>query len=323
MSSGTMQYTTVDRIFNKIDRDLGFKINEGDAIEWTGEALDAIGAVRQYEEAVCFVEVANHQIVLPAGFHSIIQIARNNCFVKGEIDTMCTPLSVAPVVPSDNPLVEKCNIPIVIDCNGQPLQDYELAYYRPFFDLRYEYSNWIGSTPYKNCFTPVALSTHTFFNSLVCREADSALYSTSKDEYTIILGKMVRFSFEKGQVALSYLRQVLDEETGYPMIPDNYSFVTAIVKYITYKISERNFYNNRQGSESRVQKAESDWQWYCKQAGAYAMMLKGIDEHENNMKQRNYLIPQHNRYSGFFGNLAQAEDRTGLHGTSHNQFRGI
>mgnify|MGYP006354388105 FL=1 len=41
-------YTSIDRIFNKLERDFGSEFNEGDFIEWTVKALDAIGAVKQY-----------------------------------------------------------------------------------------------------------------------------------------------------------------------------------------------------------------------------------------------------------------------------------
>ncbi len=58
-------YTSIDRIFNKLERDFGSEFNEGDVIEWTGEALEAIGAVKQYEEAVAYIKVVNHQISLP------------------------------------------------------------------------------------------------------------------------------------------------------------------------------------------------------------------------------------------------------------------
>jgi len=302
-------YTSIDRIFNKLERDFGSEFNEGDVIEWTAEALEAIGAVRQYEEAVAFIQVRNHQISVPTGFHAIIQIARNTCYKEAANDGICA----ADVVPQAAPEAltisnTNPNCPVVLDCNGQPLQEYELAYYRPYFDLQWEYGGWVNSKANQVCFTPVRLSNNVFFNSLVC-QTDDALYQHSVDEYTIIAGNTVRFSFESGQVAMAYLRQVVDPVTGWPMVPDHYSYTTAIVQYVTYKLMSRNFYNNRQGSESRLQKAESDWHWYCKQAGNYSLMIKGVDEHENQMRQRNYMVPQSNRYYGFFGKLGNAETR--------------
>ena len=304
-------YTSIDRIFNKLERDFGSEFNEGDVIEWTGEALEAIGAVKQYEEAVAYIKVVNHQISLPTGFHAIIQIARNACYADSNDKGICAADVVVEAAPEPLTISNTCpNNPVVLDCNGQPLQEYELAYYRPYFDLQWEYGSWATSKVNQSCFKPVYLADNVFFNSLVCSLPENQIaYQTTRDEYTIIAGNTVRFSFESGQIALAYLRQVVDPVTGWPMIPDHYSYVSAIVQYITYKLMSRNFYNNRQGSESRLQKSESDWHWYCKQAGNYSLMIKGVDEHENQMRQRSYMIPQTNRYHGFFGKLAHPESR--------------
>lgn len=314
MSIGTVPYTSIDRIFAKIQRDYDLDFAEGDVIEWTAEALEAIGAVKQYEEAVCFIEVKNHQIQLPKGLHAIIQIARNNCYIPTEkVTGLCPKDVVNSISPGtdDNPIADPGpNCPIVIDCNGQPLQEYDLAYYRPYFDLKWLHGEWCDSYLYTGCFKPVRLTDHTFFNSIVCQETESnVIYQNAKDEYTIIAGEYVRFNFKEGQVAISYLRQVVDEQTGYPLIPDHYSYTTAITSYIIYKMMGRNYYNNRQGSDNRLQKAEQDWHWYCRQAGNLAMMPKGVDEYQNLLDQRNYLIPQLNRYYGFFGNLNKPEGR--------------
>ena len=82
-----LQYTTLDRVLSKIYRDLGVEeISETDVVEWSGEALEFIGAITLYEEAVAFIEIENHQADLPNGLHSIIQVARNNKWVKSTKD---------------------------------------------------------------------------------------------------------------------------------------------------------------------------------------------------------------------------------------------
>ena len=85
-----LQYTTLDRILSKVYRDLGIEeVSETDIVEWCGEALEAIGAITLYEEAVAFVEIENHQADLPNGLHSIIQVARNNLWTKKEKQELC------------------------------------------------------------------------------------------------------------------------------------------------------------------------------------------------------------------------------------------
>ena len=64
-----LQYTTVDRVLAKFHRDLrGIDINESDAIEWIGEALDLLKVNQIQEQAVAFIEVKNYQADLPKGF---------------------------------------------------------------------------------------------------------------------------------------------------------------------------------------------------------------------------------------------------------------
>lgn len=313
------KYTSIKRILATLTRDLGVdNINEADVIEWGAEAIEFIGTISMYEEAVAFIEVKNHQCEVPIGLHSIIQVARNNRFSCTTENTFC-PQEVVDEVICENNLIcncseETCGIcygdnPVPLDCNGKPLTDYELAYYRPYFDLKWEYNRWNGSAYYQNDFTPVRLATNSFFNSVVCKEKNHAnLYLNCKDEYTIIEGKYLRLSFEEGGIAIAYLKQMLDEE-GYPMVVDEVSVIAAIKAYVTYKIMAREFYNGREGSTTRMQKSEELWQWYCKQAKSSQKMIKGIDEHQNFLDGRMYILPRMTRYNDYFGNNNSPETR--------------
>ena len=118
----------------------------------------------------------------------------------------------------------------------------------------------------------------------------------------------MRFSFKTGFVAIAYTRQMLDEN-GYPMIPDHYSYVTAVTKYITMKMMEREWYSGRQGFGDKVKKSEQDWQWYCKQAGNRAIMPEGLDQFQNMLDQRQYLLPRIHRYNQFFKDMGRRENR--------------
>ena len=100
------RYTSIERIFSKVSRDLGVdKINEADVIEWSAEALEAIGAVTLYEEAVAFIEVKNHQCAIPTGLHRITQVAYNSCYTPGqsqsEKDLFCPEKVIKELEPED------------------------------------------------------------------------------------------------------------------------------------------------------------------------------------------------------------------------------
>lgn len=298
------KYTSISRIFAKLYRDLPLdNIDEDDVIEWAGEALEAINSVSVDEEAIYFAEVKDHQCKLPSGLQTIIQVALNHCDNVGN-DAFC-PKAVAEEIAVE-PLGPA--LPVILDCKGQPAQDYEVAYYRPFFDLQHEYLGWINSAHYQK-YTPIRLATGTGLDGLICSKDEKDIpYGTQ--EYRVIQGQYLRFTFREGIVAIAYTRNVTDPETGYPMIPDDYSTTTAITKYITMKLMEREFYANREGSTGKLQKAEQDWQWYCKQAGNKYFIPNGIDEHQNLLDQRGYMLPNNRKYYNFFGNLGKAENRS-------------
>jgi len=311
-----LQYTTLDRILSKLYRDLGLEeISETDVVEWAGEALEAIGAITLYEEAVAYIEIENHQGDLPNGLHAIIQVSRDNYWCKNE-SALCPVniiLDTEEVIEETDTSCSSCSNSVPTDCNGNLISTPDLAYYRPYFNLQYEYFGWTNSRIYKAHHTPVRLANHSFFNTVVCEE-DRDFYAShcnNGDEYTIVQDK-IRTSFKEGFIAIAYYRQKIDAETGYPMIPDEYSIITAITMYITMKYMGRLWYLGREGYADKMQKAEQDWQWYCKQAGNKQMMVFGVDQHENLKDNRYQFIPQNNRYYGFFGKLGKPSNSRGL-----------
>lgn len=304
-------YVSVNNIMSKFIRDTGLDIpSESDMIEWTADALEAIGCVNMLEECVSFYEVKNHSANLPIGVESIIQIARNRDWSNLDKKNDMTVEKLSCQLP-ENPYEEgSCDknvkyIPVDADTN-HPIFNEDRYEYKPNVNVLMEYVNWKTSDYYEQSWTPVRLKNHSFFNTLVCQEEDG-LYTHSKDEYTLVGNRVIRTSFKEGQIAIAYYRQMLDED-GYPMVPDHYAYTTAITKYITMMLMQREFYASRKGATQKLQKAEMDWQNYCGQAGARSMM-PNLDQLENMLRQRQHLLPKQNRYSEFFKDLSQRENR--------------
>jgi len=305
------QYVTVDTILSKYLRDFrGVDLNEDDAIEWIGEALGHMKMSALSEEAVAFIEVKNYQATLPNGLQYIIQIAKNNAWTPTDVSACTLEAITTHLLPPDSTCTS-CTA-LATDCSGDIIVDPEIGVYRPYFDLQYEYLGWVHSKSFRTKFTPVRLANHSFFNSLVCEtDQNLGLYNNSNylaDEYTIIEDQL-RFSFKEGFVAVAYLRSKVDQETGYPMVPDDESAKAAITYYLGWKTKEREAWNHREGAMQLAQSAEARWLKYIKQFKNKAKMPWGTDEYEDLMEQSNYVLPRNKRYYGFFGKLGRAEDR--------------
>jgi len=208
---------------------------------------------------------------------------------------------------------------VCIDCNGVPYNEYSVAYYRPFTDHQFEYYGWMGRPIYQRMYEPVRLTNHSFFHTLTCQETDyDNIYNNCNWEYTVREGKYLKFNFERGMVALSYLRSITDEK-GYPMIPDDYTFLTAITAYITLRHMKRKMYTEaKRENITMAQSAQADWDKYVRMAVNKALSPQGIDEYENLKDQRLYLIPRRNAYQNFFGNLNRKEIKNTMHTESRN-----
>lgn len=306
------QYIPLGNLLAKYHRDFrGLDINESDGMAWIGEALGFMKIASASEEAVAYVEVKNYQCDMPANLHYLIQIARDNYWTS-TTETNDSPSTI--ITAYESPPTSDCATCgdyIAVDCFGIPIGDEEQTYYMPYFDLQGEYYAWRNTEYYRTRYTPVVLGNHTFFSSLVCREVDDAIYDNQvnlMDEYTIA-GNQLRFSFQEGFVAIAYLRQRMDADTGYPLVPDDEYARAAITYYMTWKIKQRECYSHRQGACELADRAEIKWMSYIKKFKNKAKMPVGVDQHQNLSQQSRYLIPRMNRYYGFFGNLGRPEQR--------------
>lgn len=304
-----MKYTTVDTILSMVHRDLrGTNIHELDVIEWIGEAMGFLEVGELLEESVAFLEVKNHEAPLPDWFKFVIQIAKydkeeieKDCYKPGEDEDIDTPI--------EERSPDSCGDNFLLDWMLGEINEY-----RPYFDMQWQFNPWTVSTYYKRNFTPVRLANHTLFNSIVCRTSPLGqdLYTPDcEDEYTIVgtTDRKLRFSFEEGYVALSYLKTPVDKETGYPFVPDQVQHLSAVANYIKWKLSERLLWEGREGSKTLVEYYMVLWQKYIKQAKNWSKMPKTIDELQNLSEEWNSLIPRRDRYYSYFGKLGRRENR--------------
>lgn len=315
----TTKFTSVDTLLAKLYSELrGTDLNESDIIGWIGESLSFMQVPSSLEEDVAYLKVTNHESPVPEYFQMAIQLAR---YTRDEC--------IGKILKEDCELLDPgCEEDVLLDscspCKVEDLTNYLLGTLdtseRPNINMGWQYIPWQLSAFRKENFTPIRLSNHSFFNSVVCTEED--IYSSCKDEYTIVgtVDRKFRFSFREGYVALSYLRSAIDAETGYPLIPDNVRHISAANYYVRWKIAERKAWDGREGFYRIAEKNEALWLKYVKQAKNNSMLPKGIDDHQDLLEQTYQLIPQRNRYYGFFGKLNEVDKRRYSGSSTNNKY---
>lgn len=306
------QYTALDRILAKFYRDYkGIDIDEADAIEWIGEALDFMKIASVSEEVVEFLRVENNVVPIPRGLQYIIQIGSFRRFSE-LVEEDCEPKVFIEQLNSE-PTTVTMSCPeqqgSQVDCNNNPTQPENLTYIRPLSSLKYSYGNWRGSSLQRN-FEPVRLANNSFFNSLVCKLKDQQkAYIGCRLEYTIVQDYL-KFSFQKGLVAVAYLRTKVDDCTGYPMVPDDAYAIAAITYYILWKFKEREKYLHREGSFRLADDAKEKWEEYIGKFKAKAKMPQTLDDYQDLLEEQYYMLPDMDKYYQFFGNLGTKEMST-------------
>lgn len=253
MSTGHLPFVRVETILSKFHSDLSSgDIDEGDAIDWIGEAMEFLRIPETQVESVCFIEVKDFEAPLPKGFQKVMQIARHNTW---------TPES-------------KCELPQEVIEEGNEdtscIEEYlkypePVVNFSPYINVPWQLSKWTNHNYYLQHYSHVKLSNNAFFGTLVCEE-EHIPYDNCNDEYTIVgeVNRRLRFSFREGYIALAYYKTSVDER-GYPMIPDQIQYITAITYYLKWKVAQRYEWLGRQGFARIAQDSERLWLRYMRQ----------------------------------------------------------
>ena len=301
----SVNHISLERVISGIYRDLKplEEVQENDLVEWAGEALDYIGAYPQYQEVVDYVTVEGHLATIPCGLHKIVSIAyktgggdSSGCAIKissSDSDTSTCVSSTCNCGESTDPCSNTSTTTDTIVTQTQQLIDYHLQY--RFTKTSYFYQNY----------KPLRLASSNFAISKTAHCEDCInISATCKEEYSVA-DPYIKTSFKTGELCIAYLKQPVDDK-GWPMIPEEVSYIEAVKRYIIYKMKYSEMIAGKFPA-NLFTKLEDDWHWYCQQARGKAYMPDTIDKMQNLLEQRQRLLPAVNRYYGFFGKLADKE----------------
>lgn len=293
---------SVDTIISKLYREglVGPQYNESDIIEMIGEALDAIGAYKQYTENVKFLSITDHQVAIPQGLQEIVMIAYS--LEKDLNNSSCTTSCGV-----DDTCLGACDEEDPDTCWSAHNKYYipEQRYYDVIKDYDFTRTSLTGYF-YKN-YLPLRLAASPFSvtKNLHCDKCINIDYP-SEHEYSINNG-MIRTSFQEGEICISYLSMPMDDN-GYPMIPDMFEYQEAIVAYIMMKNAKGRYYADPSAAHRILyREMTQDWHWYVKSAKNKQLMPSNIDEREMLFRGNMKMIKNNKGYYNFFGNMNDLE----------------
>lgn len=167
----------------------------------------------------------------------------------------------------------------------------------PFYPMRYATGSFSGNHEVTN-----ATTDSTSDQNRRIKTENGTVYS---GDYTyVITGGYIKTNLKTGYLMISYQGIPVDEN-GFPMIPDDESFLEAIYWYINMKLTYPEWKAGRV-RDAVYYDAKSSWNYYRKQAYGNAMMPDG-DQLEAIKNIWLKLVPEINASQTFYSAIGQQE----------------
>jgi len=294
--------TSVKSVIAKVFTDLN--LEEGthrlsDMIEWAGEALEKIGAFPSFvnkvtgKDDIPLLVMENYQVNLPYDFHKMIQVAYSTSengpfypmrYATGSFDWGSelteTDSDLGTVYP------ESAIVTLAMS----------------LYDLSYEDAlAKINNEP----------ATKALLNSMLTQMGENdttrsatSFIDTTLDYTYLITPNYIKANVETGYIMLAYQAVPTDGE-GYPLIPDEASFLEAIYWYINMKL----LYPEWKGGHVRdavYYDARRSWNYYSKQAYGNALMTNK-DQMESIKNTWLRLVPEINEHNSAFSTMGESQ----------------
>lgn len=173
-----------------------------------------------------------------------------------------------------------------------------------------QYEEKVVSIPYKEykCLLPNGFvgENQVAFNNgyqLIPMIKSTYTLGLQKEDYRyeyVLDGCYLVSSEKEGEIVLSYYSYPYDDN-GYPMIPDDDYYLEAISKYIHMMYVYPKFIRGEANMERIYSNAVLEYNASVRKLKANTNMPKNASDYETMLRTQNTLVPNYNRFSGFFG----------------------
>ena len=276
------KYVSCAEIIREVFRDTKYKyeLPWQDALEWSVDAIELIGAPLALQPKQALVTISNFRGMLPCELSSITQAAGSfgGCYpfpLRGNTNTFhavftCDTSQILPSLIQEAGISNTIEPPIGEDVSGNPVYD-------------------IGNSG----------GTATGLFAFPAVTTDTSVNPTAFDPTYSVNDNFIFTNYESGYVFLAYKALPVDKD-GFPLIPDNRRYKEAVKSFIRYKI-DYILWRTEELTKDVYQDSEREWLWYVGSAGNIARMpnVDGMQSLMNQMK----LIPQKYSHDNFFRSL--------------------
>lgn len=289
-------------------------------VEWIGEGLKFIGAFAGYDNMTKTLSVEHHRVPLPYNLHELTQICYNgvpmtwntktfkyrdyvcqDCIQQTSsndtIVVMGNILTDVGVDYSSNAGIESVNINQVVKAiDGYYSAGTSNHYYKRI-------NSDMADTNLANVDYTMASDWEDVTNRFG-EYSDTPITSdiANSQGFTINAG-YIRTEFEEGDITVSFNAIPVDED-GFPMVPDDISFATALQWYLISQLLLGGYKLKAEGINFEY--ADHKWQQYCTQAKTKSIYpdLNQLQSFTNSWVR---LIQRNDRFASFFENLGESE----------------
>lgn len=249
-----MKYTSIAKVFTYLPKN--FAEEDGYALEYAAQAMDALNIHQVYDKKTCLLEVSDHQTSLPSDLKHIGALTyMHSQPTEADTDQVITTYSRSTVDDGDTVTTTFTTQRTEPDL-GTVNQDHILRI--QYQGVLNNYQIWSESDAFRRNFVLLRLVNKSNAINMHCTDCPN-LHCDYKDYYQVNMNGQIITSIKDGYVCLFYLAKKRNDR-GEFLIPDDFDVLNAIAAYIKYKYMENMVFTRQKGYQTAYQNMLREWE---------------------------------------------------------------